>query len=490
MTKKKLLKTMEDNDREQFKFTIEFQLELLKYIIQTKEAIVYLDKIKSSYFTLLEHAIICETLLRTYKKYKKVPGKVAMLEAVKNLLNTREYATLVLEDDLPGIREVVKEVYDKKVEDADIIKKTFIEFITFIELKTLNEATDFSDFDQYQKYYQRVGKLLEAAHEDVAGHEVSHYMVDDTVERQLLRRTDPDVIPSPYKQVNDLTNAGGYAKGSIVVMLDKAKARKTFTMINVARGYLSMKRNVLYIDTENGATQIMGRMIQSTLNRTKKDMLSGEYDALEKRHMRKYKRLGVEFIVRRVSALVDSALTIKNIIIEEEARMGKKIHMVVIDYAGKLQSIEPNSDDVKRLDRVYIELQNMAFDMDIDSIWTAHHTTRDGAKNQETRYEENDIAGAITIVRNAVAIWGLNATQDELDNNIQRWEVVVQRDGVPHGRALFNIDVERQRMKEFTRDARKAYDEQVGNNLDANLNKKKTAANYDATKSKITTGDI
>lgn len=490
MTKKRLLKTMEDGDRDQFKFTIQFQLELLKYIVQSKEAILYLDKVKSSYFTLLEHAIICETLLRVYKKYNKVPGKVAMKEAIRKLLNTKEYAALVLEDDLPGIEKVVEVAYNEPVQDVDILKRSFIKFISFIEMKTLNEVTDFTDFDQYQKYYQKVGKILESANENPGAQEVSHYMVADTVDRQLQRRVNPDVKPTPYKQVNDLTNAGGYPDGSIIVMLDKAKARKTFTLINVARGYVTMKKNVLYIDTENGATQIMGRIVQSTLNKTKLEMLSGEYDSLEKRHMRKYKRLGVEFIVRRVTALISTAHDIHTIIKEEEARTGKKIHVVIIDYAGKLASTTGEKDEYERINNVYIQLQNMTFDAGIESIWTAHHITRDGAKHQETRYEENDISGSIAIIRNAFAIWGLNATSEELDNHIQRWEVVVQRDGVPHGRALFNIDVERQRMKEFTREARKTYDEQVGSKLDALLNKEKRTANHNPSKSQKTTGDI
>ena len=75
-----------------------------------------------------------------------------------------------------------------------------------------------------------------------------------------------------------------------------------------------MKKNVLYIDTENGKNQIMERMVQSTLNKTKLEILSGDYDKLEQRHMRKYKRLGVEFIVERVAALVDDTNRIRSII--------------------------------------------------------------------------------------------------------------------------------------------------------------------------------
>lgn len=492
MSSKKFLKEIKDNDRDQFRFTIQYQLELLKYLVQITDAVTYMDKMKSSYFTLLEHGIICETLIKAYKKHKKIPGEVVILETVKDLLNTKEYASLVLKDDLKNIESLIHEIYNKTIKDPEIIKKSLAEFIAFIELKDLNETTDFSDYQQYQKYYQKLGQIISNAEDDGRNQDQALYMVDNVIERQLQRRINPDVIPTPFKQVNALTNAGGYEAGSIAVLLDKAKAKKTFSLINVARGYLSKKKNVLYIDTENGAKSIMNRMVQSTLNKTKKDMLTGDYDEMEKRHMRKYRRLKVEFIVKRVSALNDDANTIANIIEENEARLGIKIHVVIIDYAGKLASIRRDRDDFDRINNVYIELQNMAFDLGIEHIWTAHHITREGSKHQQTRYEENDIAGSIAIVRNAVAIWGLNSTEEEAENNIQRWEVVVQRDGLPNGRALFNIDVERQRMKEFSMEARKVYDEQVGKKLDESFNKKgkKVGKNHDPVKKNNVTGDI
>lgn len=67
-------------------------------------------------------------------------------------------------------------------------------------------------------------------------------MVGGTIKRQLMRKIDPDVIPTPYWQLNNLSNGSGYSKGSIFVILDKPKAKKTFSLINISRGYLSMKR--------------------------------------------------------------------------------------------------------------------------------------------------------------------------------------------------------------------------------------------------------
>lgn len=190
--------------------------------------------------------------------------------------------------------------------------------------------------------------------------------------------------------------------------------------------------------------------------------------------MRKYKRLGVEFIVERVPALVSDANVIKGIIKKIEADTGIKIHILMIDYAAKLASISKDKDDTERINNVYIDLDNLASELELEAIWTAQHVKREASKRKGTRYEDNDIASAISIIRNAQCIIGLNSTDDEEEHGIQRMEIVVQRDGKSHGRCLFNFDSDRQRWKEFSREAREKYDKTLGKTVDEMIKKEST----------------
>ena len=187
--------------------------------------------------------------------------------------------------------------------------------------------------------------------------------------------------------------------------------------------------------------------------------------------MRKYKRLKVEFIVERVPALVSDCNTIKNIINKVESELDLKINVLVIDYAAKLASIAKHKEDTERINGVYIDLDNLGSELGLDAIWTAQHITREGAKHKSSRYEDNDIASSISIIRNAQCILGLNSTDEEDEHNIQRLEVVVQRDGKPHGRCLFNVDLDRQRWKEFSKEARQTYDNTQGKVVDSLIKK-------------------
>lgn len=483
---KKAEKFKESN---KFAFTIEFQTEVLRYLVQSKESPLVLHKIKPGYFALIEHALILEGIAKFYRKYKKTPSKPMLIETVKEILDGKSYVDLVTKDDIPNINRIIGELYDTQIQDEPAIVDNIYKFAAYIDMKSLVEEMDFSNFNAYEDYQNRVTKIIRDS--KPVKEEEPLMMVHDTARRQLLRQTDPDVVPTPYWQLNNLSNGNGYIKGSIFVFLDRPKAKKTFSLINVARGYLTMKKNVLYIDTENGKNQIMDRMIQSTLNKTRMELLSGSFDAMEQRHMRKYRRLGVEFIVERILALVEDTNKIKAIIQKIEAERGIKIHVLVVDYGAKLASTLHQKEDVERINQVYIDLDNLGAEMGLDAIWTAQHITREGAKHKATVYEDNDIAGGISIIRNAQCVIGLNSTDEEEEHNVQRWEIVVQRDGKPHGRCLFNIDLERQRMKEFTREARSKYDETQGLTVDK-LIKRKVAknANADPEKANHKGGDI
>lgn len=482
------------NNSDKFAFSIEFQLEVLRYLVQGKDATLVMSKIKPGYFTLIEHSIIMEGLASFFRKKKRVPGEPVLVEIITQLLHKKDFVDLVTKDDIPNIMSIIKGLYTTALRDQDVILEKINEFIAYVEMKVLNNSMDFSDFSQYSEYQEKVSRIISASR--TVKEEDPLLMVQGVSQRQLLRQVNPDVVPTPYWQLNKLSNGDGYSRGSIFVLLDKPKAKKTFALVNTARGYLAMRKNVLYIDLENGKRQIMDRMVQSTLNKTKLQMLSGDYDKLEQKHMRKYKRLGVEFIVERIPALVADANTIKNIITKLRNVYGITVNVLIVDYAAKLASISRDKEDVARINNVYIDLDNLAFETGLDAIWTAQHITREGGKHRETRYEDNDIASAISIVRNAQCIMGLNATDEEEANGVQRLEIVVQRDGKPEGRCLFNVNNDTQRWKEFTRDARSKYDETKGKEVDRAIKKeqnkatKRTNPVSDPEKTKNTSGDI
>lgn len=458
-------------DKIKFSFDTEFQLEILRFIIQDKEGGLVINRIKPSYLTLIEHSLIAEALFKYYKKQKRIPSENVLRELMDELLKSKNYVDLVTKDDIPNIKKIIHNLYTLPLKDSQYIQEKVYQFSTYIEMKNLNDSFDLDNFDQYGDYSKKIEKILQRSKPKREDEPL--FMIRDVAERQFKRQSEPSVIPCPFRQLNDLTNAGGYPAHSVNVILDKPKAKKTFFMVNIARGYLRMKKSVLYIDTENGKDQIMDRMIQSSINKTKKELYSGEFDKLEAKHLRKLARFKTEFIVERVPAMITDCNYIRDLILKLRAQ-GIDIRVLFIDYAGKLASIAGDKEDFDRISNVYTDIANLAEELDLDIVWTAHHITREGKKHRTTRYDENDISGSIAIVRNAQVIMGLNATSQEEKDSILRAQIVVQRDGLPEGRALFKINTPCQRMVEFTRAEREAYDKTYAEEVDKMIKNSKS----------------
>lgn len=474
-------------DSVKFSFTPDFQLEILRFILRDKEGGLVLRRVKSSYLVLIEHALIFEGISKYFKKQGKMPSENILKQVIKELLESKAYVDLVTKDDLPSIQKLISNLYHIPLSDSEYIKERIYQFSTYVEMKNLNDSFDLDNFEQYEEYSRKIEKVLQKSKPKKEDEPL--YMIRDVTERQFKRQSEPSVIPCPYRQLNDLTNAGGYPEHSVNVILDKPKAKKTFFMVNLARGYLRMKKSVLYIDTENGQDQIMDRFIQSSINKTKKELYSGEYDKLEAKHLRKLARFGIELVVERVPAMITDVTCIREKIIQLR-NQGIDIRVLMVDYAGKLASISRDREDFERISNVYVDLQNLAEELHLDIIWTAHHITREGKKHRLTRYDENDISGSIAIVRNAQVIMGLNSTEQEEKDNILRAEIVVQRDGLPSGRALFKCDVERQRCTEFTKEQRKQYDEVYSGVLDSMMKSSKDNPSANKEKYEKKSGDI
>lgn len=447
--------------RDEFKFTTEFQWDLLRFSVQDKKGYKAVEKFEDHYFTLIEHQVIAYSLKRIYKRDGAIPGETKLREETIKTLNSREFVNLVTKDDQATVLKLIKGMYNNIVVDRDYIYSNTKLFKTYIKFKDVLENVDINDFDSYANVSKQLENAI--ADEDEVEDFKSSFLLTDIKNRQFKRQETNTIFPTPYKQINALTNAGGYEAGSIIVLLDKQKKGKTAALVNTARGYLKMGKKVLYIDLENGEHNIFSRLEQSIMNLSKTDILSGEFDKKVEQRFRKYKRIGGEIFVKRMPALITNSHDLKRLIKVLYNEYGFQTDILIVDYAAKMQSNNGKSlDDHKRISDVYIELNNLAIEMGIEHVWTANHVTRVAAQTRmATRYKGEDIALCIDIVRHAQAIYGLNRSEMEDEANFFRMELVEQRDGKPVGRAVFNMNLDTQRSEELTNSERQIYDEEI-----------------------------
>ena len=440
-----------------FRFSIDYQFDLLKFTVTDKYGYKALELYNDSNFSLVEHSLIAYCLKKYYKQKRKVPkNKNVFKEYVLSVIKAESFHKEISIDDRDHILSLIDDMYKGYVKDGQEILDQCMEFVSYVELRDLIEGFDLNKFSEYGNFVKKAQKIISI--KDARKRDAGSFLVKDIKQRQFDRQDKPNIVPTPFRQINKATNAGGYTKGSIIVLLDKPKQFKTAGLVNVARGYLRKKKKIFYVDLENGAEELFTRIEQSLTNKDKKDILSGRYDKDVQKVLRKYKRLGTELYLKRFP----TSITMAHVAQEMDTiyrEYGIQFDVVIFDYMALMNSISGAVDDNKRISDVYLDAANLAQEYNIEHIWTAHHVTRDAFRNEASRYVDRDIAKCIDIVRHAQAIWGLNRTLDEKDKDIMRMELVVQRDGKQEAKALFEVNPDTQRMDEFTIEQRNLYDE-------------------------------
>lgn len=250
-------------ERNKFKYTTDYQWDLLRFIVQDSKGENALKKVEDDYFTLIEHQVIVYALKKYFKKNKRLPGETILREQIVIILNTKHFINAVSKNEQKEIISLIKPLYHEKVVDGTEIYEMCKQFSTYIKVKNIVEDMDINDFDSFPQVSKQF--QIAIADEDEREDLSSSFLLGNIKDRQLKRQQNKTVFPTPFRQINELTNAGGYDKGSVLVILDKQKKGKTMMLVNIARGYLRMRKKVLVIDLENGKDNYMTRAEQSIM---------------------------------------------------------------------------------------------------------------------------------------------------------------------------------------------------------------------------------
>jgi len=448
--------------QEKLTFGLPFQEAIIKFALNNSDGYKVLQYVRNQNFALLEHATIYYTVEKAHKKWGRIPSQPFILELLEETFQEREFANSLGDDDRKEIRDTIDILYKSPAKDGDILLEQVAKFGSFVELKDTLERVDLTDYESYNNFSTQVQKAIDIA--DTREEKGGIFLIKDIRSRQMRRQEETTVIPTPWRQVNSLTSAGGYEMGSIIVIMDRPKNLKSYALVQFARGYMRMRKKVLFIDLENGEHAITMRLEQSVAKVDKKTLLKGgETDKKVQKVLRRYKRMGGEVYTRRLPAYSTTA-TIQAVIDEVYREEGIRFDVLIIDYIALMNSLgrKKETDETTTIGQAYVDVANLALKNKFEHVVTAMHVVRSAYARSETCYQENDIAKAIDIIRHAHAIYGLNRTEEEREAGIVRMEVVAQRDGVPRGRAYFNADVPIQRWEELTKNQIKEIEELMG----------------------------
>lgn len=442
-------------EEEKFEFDVDFQEKILQYTVTDSNGYQALNLYQDTYFNLLEHQIIAKALKIYYKRKKRIPQSKAILkEQLRQMFMSRDFIDALSTEDKTKISKIVGRIYSSPAKDGDELLESTIRFAQYIKLKDTIERVNLTEYAQYETFANEVRKSINTGIE--LKQDGGIFLIEGIRDRQQSRRTNDDIIPTPFWQINKLTNAGGYNKGTLIVVIGPEKEFKTGMLINVARKLMGHRKKILYIDLENGQNSLSVRIEQSIMNKTKKEILSGEYDQAVLKQFRKYKRLGGEVDIKRMTA-GSTCSHVQQYIDSQYRTYGIRYTDIIIDYAALMGSISGKKDDTERISDVYVDMKNLIEDNKFNTCWTANHIVRTAESRFKTKFNSTDTAKCIDIVRHVDVAFGFNRSDLDMAGGTVRLQVIDQRDGVQDGFALFKINIPNQRLDEVNKQELKDY---------------------------------
>ncbi len=458
--------------KDKFEFGEDFQENILQYAVTDNNGYRILTLIKDYYFTLVEHQIVAAAIKDFYKRKKKIPkGKAVLREFIRKFISQKNISTLLTAEDKPKIDSLLTRIYKSSVKDGEEVMEQTLKFARYVELKDVLENADLKNFDQYEVFSTSIQKAIRLGIEFKENR--GTLLIENLRDRQSRRRVQDEVIPTPFRQVNQHTNAGGFPKGSVIVLMGPEKEFKTGALVNVVRAGLRQRKKILYVDLENGQDNLATRLEQSIAKKTKIEILQGQYDEAIQKVFRKYKRLGSEVDVKRFPALITSTAHLQMYVDNQYAEMGIRYDWVIIDAPHLMSSLENIKEEEQRISNVFVEIKNFTELNQFDICYCAAHTKRDAEPRFATKFKSSDIAKCHDITRTVDALFGYQRSEIDKKLNTARWEIIDQRDGVSFGAAIFKVDYARQRMDECSKIEVEVYYQSIGEQVEAEEPKKK-----------------
>lgn len=432
-----------------FQYGIDFQWEILKYTLKDSKGYKALGLFHFNNFELNYQQIIARGIQRFYRRRKKMPSNASILnEELRSLFRTSDYAQSLTKEDRSTIQKKVRRLYRANIKDGDEILEKCKEFASYKELTKVLENIDPTNFAQYQTYSKKIQNAINigmSLNEDKGS-----FVVAAHPNRFKERRHQFQVAPTPYKQLNALTNADGFGKGSVLVFLDKPKGGKTAFLISFARELMLSGKKVIYFDYENGEDNLGIRVDQGLVHATKKEILTGRWDLKLKKKYRRIKReKGGEIYIKRMDAR-STIVEMQQVLDDLENEYGLKFDNAFVDYVGLMGASNGAKDDEPRISQAFIDVKNWAKNNDFDYVITGHHVIRKAYERRGTKYRPNDTAKCIEINRHVDGVYGIQQNATEQKSGVIRIEIIEQRDGEPFGAGWFHMDLRHQKFIEFT----------------------------------------
>jgi len=432
--------------------TTDFQLGLLRYLVQEPDGVEYILDIEEDIFDLVQYQIALQILKKYYRLYNITPGRIAAQQFLEEEITD---TTDLSKDVANSLRDTFVSVYEP-LSDNDKVKLQDTLVIQIQEKHIDNIFTDYADnrlspdqlilrINKVASFVKTPGIDLYADGSFLARDRSLHY--DDQVEGN----------PTFLHDLNMLTSARGFYSPQLIVFMSGPKHFKTGFMIILAVEYARDGYSVYYADGENGARSIRNRAKQTLMGCTLSELFDPAISTeLDDTLMRWSRNMGGDIFIEGYPSYMKTPNDVRGrlqFLKDEHGFIPDIIFWDSIDHFIPSNPVDQKRDTRIQIQKVYHEVINLNKQLGCFSFAPSQVNRK--AVNKKT-FDMTDLSEDFGKAMNAHAVFAICGTPDEIDMNIRRIIPVVQREGVAYkGRnmCLVQVDEERQIVEELDKEA-------------------------------------
>lgn len=391
------------------KFGIDFQQKCISALVSDKAFIERItDIIDYNFFETDALQWVCRETISYFIEYKTVPTLTVFKVKIDAVTNEVLKASYV---------DCLRHVY-QKVESNDLtfVKEQFLDFCKNQMLKkAILDSVEHLNTGEYEKIKQVVDSALKAGMERNVGH-----IYDEDIEARMSVAA-RNCVPTGLEIIDDLLD-GGLGGGELGIIAGSPGGGKSWLLCKLGTEAMLRGKSVLHITLELNEAYV-GLRYDSIFTkidfqeiRNHKELVKTTMDDIKGKLVIKY------YPIKTIPAL-----TIKNHV-DRLNMMGKKIDLIVVDYADILRPLDSpkNSNSYQDAGSIYEELRAIAGELQVP-IWSASQVSRSGAK--EDVIEAQHMADSYRKVMTADVVISLSRKTEDKKIGTARFHVMKNRFG-------------------------------------------------------------
>jgi adenylate kinase family enzyme len=313
--------------------------------------------------------------------------------------------------------EELKEAYkmaDQSL-DKEYIEQEFLKFCQNQQMKkAIMTSVDLLNDGDYESIRTLISKAIVTSQEKNTGHD---YELD--VESRY-RPDDRRVIPTPWPQINSITQ-GGYGKGDLIIFFGGPGSGKSWAAISMALEAVKLNCNVVYYTLELGEGYV-GQRFDANLLNIPVDQLPMHRVKIEEAT----KGLAGKLIIKEFPPKRASLDDIERHLDQLWNQHNFKPNVIFIDYLDLLRNRRSRVERKDDLDDIYTDAKGLAKELGIPIV-SPSQVNRSGAADKVV--EGDKAAGSYDkIMIGDIIISTSRLRKDKVDNT-SRWHIIKNRYG-------------------------------------------------------------